>query len=233
MQENVWSQKKCSEALRTCPLFSGLPARDMHALARVMSERSYETGEMLFLQGDRAEGFFVILHGQVKVCRLGQEGREQVLHLMGSGDLCGEVPVFQGGRYPATAVATTRTDALYVPGDKFLETGEANPEIFLEMLAVLSMRLRHFVHLIDDLSLKEVSARVAKHILDLHIREKSARVTLDTTKGVLAARLGTIAETFSRTLKKMQGRGIIRVQGRLIEILNRDALVAIAAGGKL
>ena len=102
------------------------------------------------------------------------------------------------------------------------------------MLAVLSGRLRHLVQLVEDLSLKEVSARLAKYLLDLSLRgDGGAVVVLETTKTVLASRLGTVAETLSRTLTRMQRRGIIRVQGRTIAITDADGLQALAAGMKL
>jgi len=219
--------------IEACPLFARLPAADKRSLAEASAWRVYARGEMLFLQGDRADGFYAVITGSVKVCRLGREGREQVLHLLGAGELCGEVPVFQGGRYPATAVADAKTEAIYVPGDRFLDLGQKHPQILLEMLAVLSQRLRTFVGLIDDLALNEISARLAKHLLDLGARAQAPAVELATAKGVLAARLGTVAETLSRTLARMQKRRIIEVRGRKIRILDREALAALAAGAKL
>lgn len=202
-------------------------------MAAVSLPRAYEDGEMLFLQGDRAEGFFVVGEGHIRVCRLGRDGREQTLHRLGAGEVCGEVPVFQGGRYPATAMAEGDLTALYVPGDAFLALAEEEPGLLLEMLAVLARRLRRFVDLVDDLALKEISARVAKHLLDLRVRQAGETVRLETAKQALAARLGTVAETLSRTLGKMQKRGIVAVEGRTVRILDRDGLDALAAGAKL
>jgi len=203
------------------------------AVAVVTMLRRYDAGEYLFLQDMPADGFYVIIKGQVRVHRIGNDGREQILHLFGPGELCGEVPVFKGRNYPAGAVAARPTQALYVPAADFRHVGNEHPEVYVEMLAVLSFRLREFVALIDDLSLKEVSARLAKHLLDLHVRSGNPTVELDMTKAVLAAKLGTIAETLSRTLKKMQQRRIIEVDGRAIAILDATALARIAAGEKL
>ena len=219
--------------LSGCGLLAGLDATGQEALAAVMFLRAYDPGEILLGQDQPAEGFFVLVRGSVKVLRTGRDGREQVLHVFSAGELCGEVPVFQGRRYPASAVAVGRVRALYVPADRFLEIAEQNPHILLEMLAVLSQRLRRFVDLIDDLSLKEVSARLAKHLLDLRVRAGRDAVELDTAKAVLAARLGTTAETLSRTLKKMQTRRVIAVGGRRIDILDGEALAVLAAGEKL
>jgi CRP/FNR family transcriptional regulator len=223
-----------AEALARCPLFEGLGAGDLRTLAGVALLREYEDGESLFRREQAAEGFCVVASGQVKVCRFSADGREQLLHLFGDGEPVGEVPVFQGGRYPATAMAVGRLRALYLPRDRFLALGREQPELLLNMLAVLSTRLRHFVSLVDDLSLKEVSARLAKHLLDLSARADGAQtVELDTTKAMLASRLGTIAATLSRTLAKVQDRGIIRVDGRRIALLDRERLQELAAGMKL
>lgn len=227
-----------ADLLDGSPLFAELPAEEKRALAAVMSLRSFDPEERLFLQGRQADGFYVVTKGKVKAYRVSHDGREQVLHMLVAGEVCGEVPVFQTGRvadptYPASAAAVGPVRALYVPRGRFLELAMKRPEMLLEMLAILSVRLRRFVGLIDDLSLKEVSARVAKHLVDLSVREGAGTVTLDTTKAVLASRLGTIAETLSRTLKKMQTRGIIAVQGRTIRILEMEQLTALAAGMKL
>ena len=227
------SNDERKKLLGACAFFSGLPDPSMGRLASVMTLMSYEAGEPLFMQGEKAEGFYVVTKGKVKVYRLGTDGREQVLHLFGEGDICGEVPVFQGGKFPASAMAATEVQALYLPGEAFLELGQVHPEIFLEMLAVLSQRLRRFVGLIDDLALKEVSARLAKYLLDLKARAGTNKVELDSTKAMLASRLGTIAETLSRTLNKMQKRQIVNVSGRTIEILDADTLANLAAGMKL
>jgi CRP/FNR family transcriptional regulator len=221
------------EALTACPLFGGLEESYRRTLAGVMVLREAEKGDYLFFQGDRAEGFYVVVKGKVKVHRLAPDGREQVLHLFGPGEVVGEVPVFQGGNYPACAAAEGRVEALYLPGERFLELGEENPTILMEMLAVLSMRLRKFVGLIDDLSLKEVSARLAKHLLDLRSRAGEDRFRLDSSKTVLASKIGTISATMSRTFAKMQKRGILAVKGEEITVHDPDALLALASGEKL
>jgi len=170
-----------------------------------------------------------VAEGTVRVFRLAPDGREQILHVFGPGELVGEVPVFQGGRFPACAAADGPAATVFVPADGFLALGRRNPQVLLDLLAVLSQRLRRFVHLIDDLSLKEVGARLARHLLDLR-RDGGAAVELDSTKAVLANRLGTIAETLSRTLRKMQDRGLITVAGRRIVLDDVDGLEELAEG---
>jgi CRP/FNR family transcriptional regulator, dissimilatory nitrate respiration regulator len=220
--------------LGRCHLFSGLLPPELRSLAGFTSVRTFEKGETLFIQEAPAEGFFIVIDGRIKVCRFGADGREQVLHIFGRGEPCGEVPTFQGESYPATAVAVGALRSLYVPRDQFAALVKRKPDIVLNMLAVVAARLRHFVGLVEDLSLKEVSARLAAYVLDLSRRSGgSLHLELETSKTVLAGRLGTIAETLSRTMAKMQERGILRVQGKRIAILDSKRLRALASGVKL
>ncbi len=219
--------------LDACPMFAMLSASELAHLADIAEMRAYEAGEHLFRQEHPAQGFHIVATGRVRVHRLSVDRREQILHVFGPGEVCGEVPVFQGTTYPASAAATEATRTLYLPGDTFRRLARRNPDILLEMLAALSVRLRQFVNLIDDLSLKEVSARVAKHLLDEAAHTGRLTFTLGTTKALFAARVGTVPETLSRMLKKMQKRQIIDVAGRSITIRDRDTLVELAAGMRL
>jgi CRP/FNR family transcriptional regulator len=203
---------------------------DRAELAALAQTRHFARQEALFHQGDRAEGFHVVVAGQVKVGRYGLDGREQVLHVMGPGDPCGEVPVFQGRSYPANALALEQVLTLYFSRRDFLELGSRRPGLLLNMMGVLAARLRHFVELVDDLSLKEVSSRLARHLLKTADDQAVDTVELTTTKGVLASRLGTIAETLSRTLARLQRDGLIRVEGRRVTLLDRPALERLAEG---
>jgi CRP/FNR family transcriptional regulator, dissimilatory nitrate respiration regulator len=215
------------------PLFTGLSASVLQLLSNAASMYSFETEENLFLQHENVKGFYLIVDGKVKISRYSVDGREQVLHILSKNDTCGEAAVFKGQSYPATAEALTPVKTIFLPAREFLELGIKNPDILLNMLANLSIRLRHFVNLVDDVSLKEVSARVAAYIVNLIPNDKCHTVQLDTTKTMMASRIGTIAETLSRTFTKMQKNNIIKMQGKEIRILNRDALHALAQGEKL
>ncbi len=219
------------EQMMRCELLKGLTPENRRTMAAFILLREYEPREHLFFQGDPAAGFYLLIRGKVNIFLTGVDGREQILHFFGPGEMFGEVPVFHGNNYPATAMAVCRIRVLFVPRDLFLGAGRCHPELLLDMLGVLSLRLRQFVHLIDDLSLKEVSARTAKYLLDQSLRQGN-RLNLDVSKTALAARLGTIAETLSRTFKSMQQQGVIQVQGRAIAIRDREALLEIAAGMK-
>jgi len=217
--------------LGAAPNFAGLAEEAARRLAELGTVRDYEEGEYLFQQDRLADGFHVIVKGEVSVHRVGVDGRQQVLHVFeGRGELCGEVPVFEGSTYPAAAVATRTTRTFYLPRDALVSVGQQHPEMLLKMLATLSARLRRFVGLIDDLSLKDVSARLAKYLLGLAGSGDRDSVTLPTAKSVLASQLGTIPETLSRTLRKLQDAGIIDVKGGTISIQDEATLRDVANG---
>ncbi len=223
-----------AQRLKECTLFADLPSPVLNSLSQVTSGRSYQSGETLFLQQEPVEGFYVILDGEVKVSRYGPDGREQVLHVLAAGNTCGEAAVFKGKRYPATAEALTDLKTLFISRDNFIGLGRRQPELLLNMLAVLSLRLRHFVNLVDDLSLKEVSARLAQYILDLSKRQGGkAEVRFDKAKTTIASQIGTVSETLSRTLARMQKKNLIQVQGKQITILDAETLHSLAQGEKL
>lgn len=222
-----------AEWLERSSLFGDLAPAERTEVARAARAERFAAEETLFYQGAPAASFYLVVSGTVRVLRSGAQGRDQILHVMGAGEVVGEAPVFEGGVYPATAVATAPAACLAMDRARFLEAARKRPEVLLKMLAILSRRLRGFVHLIDDLALKEVSARVAKYLLDLQARAGGRHVRLEGSKAALASRLGTVAETLSRTLGKMQRRGMLTVAGRDFEIRDREALLALAAGAKL
>lgn len=217
--------------LRHSDVFNGVSDTSLQSIAAVAILQAYEAGESLFYQEQKASGFYVLAEGALTVYRAGMDGRQQILHVFDeAGDVCGEVPVFEGSTYPAAADATVSSRVLYLSRPDFLAVTRRHPEILLEMLAVLSRRLRRFVGLIDDLSLKDVSTRLAAFLLGLADAAGRDTFTLGMTKGTLAARLGTIPETLSRTLRKLQQAGLATVDGRTLRILDRDRLEAIASG---
>lgn len=216
------------------PLFEGLPVKQLEELAGIVLEQKYGKGQTLFSEGSKATGFYVIVSGKVKIYKLSLEGKEQILHIFGEGEFFGEVPVFAGGSYPAHAEALEASRMLFFPRSAFIELVKREPQLSMNMLASLSLRLRRFTHLIEDLSLKEVPGRLAAYLLYLseHDRQSSS-FDLDITKGQLASLLGTIPETLSRILGKMSQQGFIQVEGRTIRILDRKALESLSAGEKL
>ncbi len=213
------------------PLFNGLPEDQLKDLASIATTRSFNRGETIFSEGEPGNGFYVTETGRVKIFKLSPEGKEQILHLFGPGEPFGEVPVFEGRNFPAHAVALEASRMVFFPRSSFIALVKRNPSLALNMLAILSRRLRRFAALVDDLSLKEVPGRLAAHLLYLsRSREGSDVLELEISKSVLAAMLGTIPETLSRILTKMVKQELIESDGPRIRILDREALSELAEG---
>jgi CRP-like cAMP-binding protein len=223
------------EKIAQIPLFEGLPSEQLEDLAMIMADQVFGKGEMIFSEGEEADGFYVAIKGRVKVYKLSAEGKEQILHIFGPGEPFGEVPVFTGQRFPAHAEAMEESRVLFFPKVSFVDLVRRNPSLALNMLGVLSKRLRRFTALIDDLSLKEVPGRLAAYLLYLTTQEKgSGAIELPITKTQLASLLGTIPETLSRILGKMTAQGFIETDGRRIRILDRASLQELVdSGGRL
>jgi len=227
-----------TELLRRCPLFAGLKEEDLKRIRAIASLRQLEKKEVLFSDGEEARGFYVILSGRVKLFKVSPEGKEQILHIVSAPDAFAEAALFLEGTYPAFAEAMTDCQLLYFPKRDFIQLIEKNPQLSINMIVTLSQYLRRFASLVEELSLKEVSSRIAKYIIDLSMRSsKEGRspkeVELDLSKTQLALKLGTISETLSRTLAKMKAKRIIDVKKSKIIILNREALEELASGLKV
>ena len=217
---------KKEEIIRTTSLFEGLTESEIKAVSELIFEKKFGKGETIFFEGDEADGFHLVSSGQIKVFKMNPMGKEHILHIFGPGEPVGEVPVFSRQPFPATAEALIKSTTYYFPRSDFVALIEKNPSIALNMLAVLSRRLRQFANQIENLSLKEVPARLAGYLLYIaEEQDNSDVVRLPVSKGQLASLLGTIPETLSRIFAKMSDEGLIRVDGRSITIVDRDALM--------
>jgi len=222
---------KLIEQIAAIPLFEGLPLEQQRDLASIALDKSYKRGQTVFSEGEAGVGFYVVSTGRVKIFKLSADGKEQILHIFGPGEPFGEVPVFEGRRFPAHAVALEDSRFLFFPRPSFMDLIRTNPSVALNMLAILSRRLRRFTVLVDNLSLKEVPGRLAAHLLYLSESNAGAdEVRLDLPKGQLAGFLGTIPETFSRILTRMVKQGLITADGPRIRIMDRQGLSDLAEG---
>ncbi len=218
------------DILQGVSLFAGLDSGYTVSLARIVRVMRVDKGQTIFWAGDEGTGFYLIRSGRVKIFRTSFSGKEQILHVFGGDETFGEVAVFAGNRFPASAVALEPSELVFFPREAFRQFVAREPELALHMLALLSMRLRAFVKKVDELSLKEVPARLAGHFLLLAAAVKGDAFDLDLSKTELAKYLGTIPETLSRTLKKMETQGLVSGNGAHIIIVDRPGLEAVAEG---
>ena len=225
--------KKVLDIISNIPLFNGLPVDQLEAIKQIAIEKQIKKGEMVVSEGDDGKGFFVIAEGRIKVFKVSAEGKEQILHIFGPGQPFGEVPVFAGQKFPASAQAIDNAKVLFLPRAAIVDLITANPSLALNMLAEMSRKLRLFAAQIENLSLKEMPARLASYLIHLADEQgEEQMVTLKISKGQLASILGTIPETLSRMFAKLSGNNLIRVEGKKITLLDRTGLEDLAEFGK-
>jgi CRP/FNR family transcriptional regulator len=193
--------------------------------------RELDKNQFIFADGDEGVGFYVIVSGRVKIYKMSPEGKEQILHVLEPGDEFAEVAVFSGAHYPANAETLTKATLFFFPKAAFIKLIRNNPVLAMNMLASLSLRLKRFSHMIEALSLKEVPGRLAAHLLYLSdAKGGKDDLQLDMAKVQLASLLGTIPETLSRILNKMNKQKLIKSSGSVIKIIDRQSLEDLAAG---
>ena len=217
------------EVLRKARLFADLSPEDLSRIRGISMLRRCARRDTLFREGDPADGFFIVASGRVKIFKLSADGKEQVLHILEPGDSFAEATIFEGGGFPANAEALGDSELLFLPKRPFIELLERYPKMGLRMLGSLSRWLKRMTDLVENLALRDVEARLVFFVSEemkgrgVPLRD-GAEYEIPVSKNVLASRLGTAPETFSRTLKKLQEEGKIRVKGNRIRILKADSL---------
>lgn len=217
-------------SLRSCQLFTGVPVEDLEQVADVTVVKSLEKGDYLFHEGDAAHGFYIVQKGAVNVHRVTAAGKEQVIHVFRTGDSFAEVAVVSPTGYPADARAIEPTQVLLVQKDGIFELLKRHPELALRMLGSMSSHLRVLVTQIEDLTVKDVETRLANWLVKRCPNPQSetpVKIELTVTKRVLAAELGTVSETFSRTLAKFREQKLISVKGKTVTVLSPAKLTAV------
>ena len=217
-------------SLRSCQLFTGLAPADLEAVAEVTLAKTLAKGDYLFHEGDPAHGFYIVQRGAVNVHRVTAGGKEQVIHVFRAGDSFAEVAVVSASGYPADARAVEPSQVLLVQKAGILALLKRQPELALRMLGSMSSHLRVLVGQIEDLTVKDVETRLANWLVKRcpdPRGESPVNIELTVTKRVLAAELGTVSETFSRTLAKFREQKLIVVKGKVVTVLSPVKLSAV------
>ena len=224
---------KVRNVLTQSQLFGGLPDEHLAEIENIAVPRRCGKGEMVFHDGDEGIGFYLVVAGIVNVYKLSSEGKEQILHIVGEGDTIGAVPVFSGESFPANARAVTPCHLLFFNREKFIRLITRQPSLTMNILALLSARLREFTVQVENLSLKEIPGRLASYLLDL-AREQGNRdrIALNISKLQLAGLLGTGPESLSRALGSLKSKKLIEEKGSMIRLVNRAHLEELAEKGK-
>src|SRR6516164_7248804 len=215
--------------LRKTPLFANLTETEMHALAARTTRKRFQKEEQLFAEGDPCTGLYLVAAGKIRIFKLSSAGREQILAVEGPGSSFAELPVFDGGNYPATASAMEDTEVLFISRKDFHNFCREHPDVGLKVIAVVGSRLRRLVGIIEELSFTTVRQRLITLILQLVEADgtpSKSGLHLELTKShqELAADLGTVRELISRNLSRLQAEGLLEVEGRNIIVKDLEGL---------
>ncbi len=224
--------------LKNIFIFSELTGEDLETIGKFSRLKKLGKGDIIFFDTEPYLGFYIVIEGMVKIYKISKDGREHIIHLVDKYNTFAEVPLFENVgeildkdfRYPANAAAVTDdTEVLLIPHRHFIQLMETNKQLCLRMIAGFAKRLRYLNNHIENITLKDVTKRVAIYLSDeLNKNKKSGlnhnTITLKISKHDLASYLGTIIETLSRTFKRMQDDEIIEVDGKSIKIISEHKL---------
>jgi CRP-like cAMP-binding protein len=211
-------------ALSQIALFGALSDAEVSVLAQRAVERRFSPDEMLFWEGEPCAGVFLIVEGSVKIFRTSTGGRELMLAIESAPSSVAELPLFDGGPYPASVRAVEPVVSLFINKNDFQQVCRQYPDVALKVLAVVGKRLRHLVRLVESITFGSVTQRLARLLLDTSKGLSSEAFNLPVTHQELASRLGTVREVISRNLARFRADGLIRMQEHQVQILNRAKL---------
>lgn len=219
-------------------IFAGLSESELNCLVQCATPRHYSPGELIFCEGEPCEGLYVIERGHVRVFKTSPAGREQVLTIDGPGNSVAEIPVFDGGVYPASGAAVDDATLLFIGKQDFQGLCLAYPHVALKVLRVVGARLRRLVGIIEELSFTTVRHRLVSLLLKQAKREgretsEGVEFVLQATHQELAAQIGTVRELVSRNLSRLQSEGLVKLEGRIVVVRDVKRLEAeLESGGQ-
>jgi CRP-like cAMP-binding protein len=205
-------------------LFASLTEPEIQALGQRAVERRFQPDEMLFWEGEPCAGIFLIVEGSVKIFKTSPGGREMMLALETAPSTVAELPLFDGGPYPASVRAVGPVNTLFVNKNDFQQVCRQYPDVALKILAVVGRRLRHLVGVVEAMTFGSVTQRLARMLLDAAAQANATEFDLPITHAEMASRLGTVREVVSRNLARFRAEGLVRVQGHRVAIVDRDGL---------
>jgi CRP-like cAMP-binding protein len=210
--------------LERIPMFSGLAAEITAALTARAAKRPFAAGELLFHETDPCEGIYVLLSGSVKIFKTAPSGRQVTLTLETAPATVAELPLFDGGAYPASAPAVSEVSTLFIDKRDFRAVCLQHPELPLRTLAMVGRRLRSLVGLVESVAFGKIRQRLARMLLELAANAGADSFPLPGTHQEIALNLGTVREVVSRNLNRFQVASLIQISNREITITDREGL---------
>ncbi len=215
-----------SEFIKSMPYFSGLDPAGLDSIRKYISEKKAGRGEILLFEGEPADTLYFVVAGAVKVFKTSADGKEQILQIIRPGESFNDVPVFGGGENLASAEAMGAVVLNVIKKSDLAVIIQEHPPVAMNVIQVLSQRVRHLVSLVEDLSFRHVTGRVAKILIEYAGDGVGGKPRL--TQQEMAAMIGTAREMVGRSFKNLEGEGAIRMERNRIIISNREALREIA-----
>ncbi len=215
------------EAIRANPYFSGLLPHEWEEVKALLREKTLASGELAFMEGERSPGIFFLKAGRVKIFKTSPEGKEQVLRIMNPGDSFNDVPVFDEGPNPASAQGMGPSVVCLLRTQDTVALIGKYPALSLGIIRVFASRLRQLTTLVEDLSFRHVTSRLAK-ILLMQVEEAGKGRSLHLTQQDLASMVGTAREVVVRSLRSMEEQGIVKRERHQLVILDLEALWRLA-----
>ena len=225
-----------SETLTRVPIFSGLSEAELAFLAQRTVPRRFDAGETVYAEGEDCTGLYVVESGHVRIFKSSTGGREQVLSIEGPGSSVAELPVFDGGNYPASVTAIDDATLLFVSKQDFQSLCLTHPQVSLKVLRVVGARLRRLVGIIEELSFTTVRHRLAAFLVRLakgspERTTEGIEIMLPANNQELASQIGTVRELVSRNLSRFQAEGMLKIDGRRVTVTDLKALEAELQSG--
>jgi CRP-like cAMP-binding protein len=211
------------EFIKAIPYFSGLSPAQLDSLKVLIFEKTAERGEFIVLESEPAEALYFVVSGVVKVFKTSADGREQILQIVRPGESFNDAPVFDGGGNPASAQAMGTVTLYGIKNSDMSTILRTHPQVALNVIHVLSQKMRHLVSLVEDLSFKHVTSRLAKILLE-YAGDGVVPSKPRLTQQEMAAMAGTAREMIGRSLKELEDEGVIRLEHHRIVVADKEAL---------
>ncbi|MCX5995687.1 MAG: Crp/Fnr family transcriptional regulator [Chloroflexi bacterium] len=211
------------ELIKSIPYFSGLSPAELDSLKGLIFETTAERGRFILLESEPADALYFVVSGVVKVFKTSADGREQILQIVRPGESFNDAPVFDGGPNPASAQAMGPVVLYRIKNSDMGVILRTHPQVALNVIHVLSQKLRHLVSLVEDLSFKHVTARLAKILLE-YAGDGVGSAKPRLTQQEMAAMAGTAREMIGRSLKELEDEKIIRLEHHRIVVTDKEAL---------
>lgn len=207
--------------------FAELPGEIQQAIAASAVHRHFLAGQVIYVEGEPAESVYILESGWVKATRMSREGREQAMMFLRPVEIFGDIAVLTSTSYPGTVIALEDVEVWVIPAQIILNLISLHPEFAMAVIRHLGERVLHYIHLVEDLSLRNVESRLA-HTLLHHAENQNGQLIVPrrdwTTFDEMAVRLGTVRDVLSRALKTLEAENLLRVEKQAIILLDPKGL---------